>query len=259
MKKLFDISGKVALVTGGSRGIGEMIAAGYVANGVKTYISARKADACDATAARLSAVGECISIPADLSSLEGIKSLSHELSSRESQLDILVNNAGASWGAPIEDFPESGWDKVMDINVKGPFFLTQALLPLLEASASAQDPARIINVGSVDGFNVSKLGTFSYGPSKAAMHHLTRTFASHLADRHITSNAIAPGPFPSKMMAGVKRTMGDEITDKIPMKRWGEPADLEGVTIYLASRAGAYVTGAIIPIDGGIVACARTL
>jgi NAD(P)-dependent dehydrogenase (short-subunit alcohol dehydrogenase family) len=259
MKNLFDVSGKVALVTGGSRGIGEMIAAGFVANGVKTYISARKADACDATAARLSEQGECISIPADLSTSAGIKALADEIKSREGQLDILVNNAGATWGAPIEEFPEAAWDKVMNINVKGPFFLTQALLPLLEASASAEDPARIINVGSIDGLNVSNMGTYSYGPSKAAVHHLTRTLASHLADRFITANAIAPGPFPSKMMAGVKAAFGDQITAGVPLKRWGEPADMAGAAIYLASKAGAYVSGAVVPVDGGIVASSRTL
>ena len=259
MKNLFDISGKVALVTGGSRGIGEMIAEGFVANGVKTYISARKAEACDATAARLSKQGECISIPADLSSMDGIQHLADEIKSRESRLDILVNNAGATWGAPIEEFPESGWDKVMDINLKGPFFLTQALLPLLEKAASPEDPARIINVGSIDGLNVNKLGTYSYGPSKAAIHHLTRTFASHLAERNITANAIAPGPFPSKMTAGIAETMGEEIRKHVPLRRWGEPQDMAGVAIYLASKAGAYVSGAVIPVDGGIVASARTL
>jgi len=259
MKNLFDVSGKVALVTGGSRGIGEMIAEGYVANGVKTYISARKADACDATAARLSKQGECISIPADLSTLEGVTALAEEIKSRERQLDILVNNAGATWGASIDEFPEAAWDKVMDINVKGPFFLTQALLPLLEASASAEDPARIINLGSIDGLNVNKLGTYSYGPSKAAMHHLTRTLASHLADRFITANAIAPGPFPSKMTAGVQKAMGDEITENVPLKRWGEPADMAGAAIYLASKAAAYVSGVVIAVDGGIVASSRTL
>ena len=202
MQNLFDLSGKVALVTGGSRGIGEMIAEGYVASGVRTYISARKAAACNETAERLAAQGECISIPADLSSLEGVNHLANEIKAREKQLDILVNNAGATWGAPIEEFPERGWDKVMDVNVKGPFFLTQALLPLLEAAATPEDPARIINVGSIDGLNVNQLGTYSYGPSKAAIHHLTRTFASHLAERNITANAIAPGPFPSKMTAG---------------------------------------------------------
>ena len=259
MKDIFDISGKVALITGGSRGIGEMIAEGFVAFGVKTYISARKAETCDAAAARLSMQGECISIPADLSTTDGITELADEIKTRESRLDVLVNNAGASWGAPIEEFPESGWDKVMDINVKGPFFLTQALLPLLEAAASAEDPARIINVGSIDGLNVSRLGTYSYGPSKAAIHHLTKTFASHLAARNITANAIAPGPFPSKMTAGIAATMGEEIRMGVPLKRWGEPADMAGVAIYLASRAGAYVSGAVIPVDGGITASARTL
>lgn len=259
MKNLFDIGGKVALVTGGSRGIGEMIAEGYVANGARTYISARKADACDATAARLSEQGECISIPADLSTTEGARYLADAIREREPQLDILVNNAGATWGAPLETFPESGWDKVMDINVKGPFFLTQALLPLLEIAATAEDPARIINVGSIDGINVNMLGTYSYGPSKAAIHHLTRTLAAHLADRNITANAIAPGPFPSKMTAGIAQTMGEEIRRHVPLGRWGEPADMAGVAIYLASRASAYVSGAVIPVDGGIVASSRTL
>ena len=258
-KNLFDVSGKVALVTGGSRGIGEMIAEGYVANGVKTYISARKVEACDATAARLSEQGECISIPADLSTMAGIQALSDEIKSREGQLDILVNNAGATWGAPIEEFPEAGWDKVMDINVKGPFFLTQAMLPLLEAAASDGDPARIINVGSVDGLNVNRMPTFSYGPSKAAVHHLTRTLASHLASRNITANAIAPGPFPSKMMEHTLNTMGDQIRQGVPLGRVGEPADMAGAAIYLASKAGAYVDGVVIPVDGGIIACAGTL
>ncbi len=259
MKNLFDVSGKVALVTGGSRGIGEMIAEGYVANGVKTYISARKADACDATAARLSEFGECISIPGDLSTMDGIQALADEIKSRESQLDILVNNAGATWGAPLEEFPEAAWDKVMDINVKGLFFLTQALLPLLEASASQEDPARIINIGSVDGLNVNRLPTFSYGPSKAAVHHLTRTLASHLADRFITANAIAPGPFPSKMTAGIAKKFGDQIAAGVPLKRWGEPGDMAGAAIFLASKAGSYVDGAILPVDGGIIATAGTL
>ena len=259
MKNLFDVSGKVALVTGGSRGIGEMIAEGYVANGVKTYISSRKAEVCDATAKRLSEQGECISIPADLSTSEGIQSLAAELMSREGQLDILVNNAGATWGAPIGKFPEAGWDKVMDINVKGVFFLTQALLPMLEAAASDDDPARIINIGSVDGLNINKLPTFSYGPSKAAVHHLTRTLATHLADRKITANAIAPGPFPSKMMEHTLNTMGEQIRQGVPLKRVGEPADMAGAAIYLASKASSYVSGVVIPVDGGIVACAATL
>lgn len=259
MKNLFDVSGKVALVTGGSRGIGEMIAEGYVANGVKTYISARKAEACNATAARLSEQGECVSIPADLSTMEGITALADEIKSRESQLDILVNNAGATRGAPIEEFPESAWDKVMDINVKGPFFLTQALLPLLEASGSHEDPSRIINVGSIDGLNINGLPTFAYGPSKAAVHHLTRTLAAHLADRNITANAIAPGPFPSKMMEHTLNTMGEQIRQGVPLHRVGEPADMAGAAIFLASKAGSYVDGVILPVDGGIIAAAGTL
>jgi NAD(P)-dependent dehydrogenase (short-subunit alcohol dehydrogenase family) len=184
MKDLFEVSGKVALVTGGSRGIGEMIAEGYVTHGVKTYISARKAEACDATAARLSEIGECISIPADLSTAEGIAELVEEIKGRENKLDILVNNAGAAWGEPIETFPEAAWDKVMTINVKSPFFLTRELLPLLEKAAAADDPARVIMIGSVDGINVNSRQTFAYGPSKAAVHHLARTLAAHLAPRN---------------------------------------------------------------------------
>ena len=259
MNDLFDVAGKVALVTGGSRGIGEMIAEGYVANGVKTYISARKAEACDATAARLSEIGECVSIPADLSTLDGIKALADTINDRENQLDILVNNAGAAWGAPLEDYPESGWDKVMDINVKSPFFLSQALLPLLEKSASASDPARIICIGSVDGINVNRLPNYAYGPSKAAVHHLARTLAAHLADRNITSNAIAPGPFPSKMTAGVLKKYGKQIRQGVPLKRIGEPRDMAGAAIFLASKAASYITGIVLPVDGGITGCAGTL
>ncbi len=259
MKELFNIAGKVALVTGGSRGIGEMIAEGFVANAVRTYISSRKAEACDATAARLSEQGECISIPADLSGVDGIRYLADAITEREDKLDILVNNAGATWGEPIEEFPEHAWDKVMDINVKGPFFLTQALLPLLEKAATPEDPARIINVGSVDGLNVNTLPTFSYGPSKAAVHHLTRMLASHLAGRNITSNAIAPGPFPSKMMAATLDALGEKIRQGVPLKRIGEPRDMAGVAIYLSSKASSYVTGVVIPVDGGLTGCAGTL
>jgi len=259
MQNLFDLAGKVALVTGGSRGIGEMIAGGYVANGVKTYIAPRREKACNATAERLSEQGECISIPADLSTTEGIAALVGEIMGRESRLDILVNNAGATWGAPIEEFPEGGWDKIMDINVKAPFFLTQALLPLLENAASAEDPARIIMVGSIDGLSVNRLPTFSYGPSKAAIHHLARTLASHLADRHITVNAIAPGLFPSKMTAHTIETLGEQIRQATPLKRHGRPEDMAGVAIYLASKAGSFVTGVVIPVDGGITGARAAL
>ena len=207
--------------------------------GMKTYISSRKAEVCDATAARLAEIGECISLPADLSDRSGIESLTARIREREDALHILVNNAGATWGANIEDFPEAGWDKVMDINVKGPFFLTQALLPLLESSASAEDPARIINVGSIDGININRLPTYSYGPSKAAIHHLTRMLASHLAPRNITANAVAPGPFPSQMMAGTLEKFGDEIKKGVPLSRIGQSEDIAGVAIFLASRAAA--------------------
>jgi len=259
MKNLFDLSGKVALVTGGSRGIGEMIAEGFVANGVKTYISSRNAKACDATAERLSKQGTCIALPADLSKTDGISGLVEAIKGHEERLDILVNNAGATWGAPIEEFPENGWDKIMDINVKSPFFLTQALLPMLERAASPTDPARIIMVGSIDGLNVNKLPTFSYGPSKAAVHHLTRMLAAHLAARSITVNAIAPGPFPSKMMAHTLETMGETIRRSVPLKRIGEPGDMGGAAIFLASKASSYVTGVVIPVDGGITGCAGTM
>lgn len=255
MKDLFNLAGKVALVTGGSRGIGEMIASGFAANGVRTYISARKADACHATAARLSRDGECLSIPCDLSSMEGVQALADEVGRREERLHILVNNAGAVWGEAVDDFPESGWDKVMDVNLKAPFFLTQRLLPLLAAGATYEDPARVINIGSIDGLHVSVLPTYSYGPSKAGIHHLTRILAAHLADRHINVNAIAPGPFESKMMEHTLRTSRDQIVKRVPRKRIGEPEDMAGAAMFLASRAASYVTGIVLPVDGGITAC----
>jgi 2-deoxy-D-gluconate 3-dehydrogenase len=199
---LFGIEGKQAVVTGGSRGIGEMIAAGFLTNGAKVFISSRKANVCDETAARLADTygGTCISIPADLSKLEGIEAFGRQLREHTDELHILVNNAGASWGAPLGEFPEVGWDKVMDTNVKGPFFLTQDLLPLLEKAATPDDPSRVINVGSIDGLGTPAFETFSYGPSKAAIHHLTRVLAGHLTRRNIIVNAIAPGPFPTWML-----------------------------------------------------------
>jgi NAD(P)-dependent dehydrogenase (short-subunit alcohol dehydrogenase family) len=252
MNELFDIEGKIAVVTGGSRGIGEMIATGFVSNGVKTYISSRKAEACDATAARLSEQGECISIPCDLSSMEGVRYLADAIAEREEKLDILVNNAGATWGEPLESFPESAWDKVMAINLKSPFFLTQALLPMLEKAGSHEDPARVVNIGSISGLHVGNLPTYSYGPSKAGIHHLTRILAANLASKHINVNAIAPGPFESKMMAHTLKTMGDQVVARVPRKRIGEPSDMAGAAIFLSSRASSFVTGIVLPVDGGI-------
>ena len=259
---LFSIKGKTALVTGGSRGIGEMIAAGFLASGAKVYISSRKADACDATAKRLSEAygAQCISLPADLSQMAGVESLAKRLSEREAKLDILVNNAGASWGAPLESFPETGWDKVMDTNVKGVFFLTQKVLPLLRAAASAASPARVINIGSIDGLKSSMFDAFSYGASKAAVHHLTRFMASHLTKEHINFNAIAPGPYPTWMLStGVGfggKTEGvdwDVVAKRNPSGRVGTPQDIAGLAIFLCSRAGEYVVGQTIASDGGVV------
>lgn len=265
MQNLFSIEGKVALVTGGSRGIGEMIAAGFLASGAKVYISSRKVAVCDATAERLSSEygGECVSIPADLSKLEGIGSVVAELEKREDQLDILVNNAGATWGAPIDEFPEIGWDKVMDTNVKGVFFLTQKLLPLLRKAGSAEDPARVINVGSVDGIKTPGFDNFSYAASKAALHHLTRMLGAHLVKQDIIVNAIAPGPFPTWMLsAGVgfggkvegEGVDWDSVGRTNPRGRVGTMEDIAGLAIFLSSRAGAYTVGETITCDGGSVA-----
>lgn len=262
IQNLFSIEGKVALITGGSRGIGEMIAAGFLANGAKVYISARKAEVCDATAKRLSEQfgGECISLPADASTVEGCEALAAEIKKRESRLDILVNNAGASWGASLEEFPEVGWDKVMDINVKGVFFLTQKLLPLLEAGATSEDPSRVINVGSIDGLSTPAFETFSYGPSKAAVHHLTRVLSAHLVKRHVICNAIAPGPFPTWMLStgvggggDVENTDWDAVAQTNPRKRVGTAEDIAGLAIFLSSRAGAFTVGEVITCDGGVL------
>lgn len=259
---LFSIKGKIALVTGGSRGIGEMIAAGFLAHGAKVYISSRKADVCDATAKRLSEAyaGECIALPADLSQMTGVESLAKRLTERESKLDILVNNAGAAWGAPLEKFPEAGWDKVMDTNVKGVFFLTQKLLPLLRKGASAANPARVINIGSIDGLKAAIFDTFSYGASKAAVHHLTRFMAAHLTKEHILFNAIAPGPFPTWMLStGVgfggetENVDWDQVGKHNPSGRVGTAQDIAGLAIFLCSRAGEYVVGQTIACDGGVV------
>jgi NAD(P)-dependent dehydrogenase (short-subunit alcohol dehydrogenase family) len=252
VKDLFSIAGKVALITGGSRGIGFMIARGFVEAGARVYITARKADACEAAAAELSKHGECIAVPADVSSEAETKRLAETIAAREPALHILVNNAGANWGAPFAEFPDEAWDKVLAVNVKAIFHLTRALLPQLEQAASPADPARVINIGSIDGLHVPDLETYAYSTSKAAVHHLTRVLAKKLAPKRITVNAVAPGPFESKMMAQTLRSFGKLIVESCPLKRIGEPEDMAGVAIYLASRAGAYVTGAVIPVDGGL-------
>ena len=248
---LFSIEGKTALVTGGSRGIGLMIARGYVEAGAKVYIASRKKEVCDAAAAELSKLGTCVSVPADLSSVEGVRALADEIKAHESSLDILVNNAGANWGQDLEEFPESGWDKVYDVNVKGVFFLTRELLPLLRAASKPGDPGRVINIASIDGLTVPALETYSYSSSKAALIHLGKVLARKLSPA-LTVNTVAPGPFESKMMAETLRNFGEQIRATNPLGRIGEPEDMAGVAIYLASRAGAYVTGATIPVDGGI-------
>ena len=252
VQDLFSIKGKVALVTGGSRGIGLMIAQGFVEAGATVYISSRKKEVCDRVAEELSAIGQCVSIPADLSTTEGAAHLAKEISSREEALNILVNNAGAAWGAPLEEYPEVGWDKVMDTNVKSIFFLTRDLTPLLEKSARPGDPARVINIGSIDGLKVPRVENYAYAPSKAAVHHLTRVLAIKLGPRGITVNAIAPGPFESHMTKWLLETFQKQIEAECPLGRIGSPPDMAGVAIYLASRAGAYVNGVVIPVDGGI-------
>ncbi|MFZ5730989.1 MAG: SDR family oxidoreductase [Pseudomonadota bacterium] len=251
MKNLFSVEGKVVLITGGSRGIGEMIARGYVENGAKVYISSRKAEVCDRVAEELSEYGTCISLPFDLGGMDGIEGLANAVKERESRLDVLVNNAGATWGAPIDEYPEDGWDKTVDLNVKSIFFLTQKLLPLLRAAASADEPARVINIASVNGIEPPALETYAYSTSKAGCIMLTSHLAKRLAPQHILVNAIAPGPFPSKMMAATLAQAGDAIAKNNPRGRIGQPEDIAGVAIFLGSRASAYTTGATIPCDGG--------
>jgi NAD(P)-dependent dehydrogenase (short-subunit alcohol dehydrogenase family) len=255
MSDLFSIEGKTALVTGGSRGIGLMIARGFVEAGAKVYISSRKADVCDEVAADLSQAGECVALPADLSTEAECGRLADEVALREESLDILVNNAGATWGASLDAFDEAAWERVLSLNVKGVFHLTKFLVPLLEKAGTADEPARVINIGSIDGIHVPAMDTYSYSASKAAVHHLTRHLARRLAPS-ITVNAIAPGPFESKMMAATLDAFGDHIRATAPLRRIGRPDDMAGTAIFLASRAGAYLTGAVIPVDGGIATLA---
>ena len=261
LSTLFSLSGKVALVTGGSSGIGRMMAEGLLRAGASVYISSRKRDVCDEVARDLSAVGPCRAIPADLSRTEGRAELVESMGVLEDRLHVLVNNAGAAWGAPYADYPEAAFDKVLGLNVKAPFLLTRDLTPNLERGASEGDPARVINVGSMDGLHVQQLvgtGTFAYSASKAALHHLTRTLAVELGPRNITVNAVAPGFFASRMTAGVLERHGPAVEAACPLGRLGRPEDMAGIAIYLASRAGAYTNGAVIPVDGGTLLSRRS-
>jgi NAD(P)-dependent dehydrogenase (short-subunit alcohol dehydrogenase family) len=248
--QLFSLKGRTALVTGGSRGIGRMIAAGFLAQGAKVYISARKADACNQTAKELSAIGPCISLPADVSTVQGAQALAAAYGQHESRLDILVNNAGAAWGAEFDEFPESGWDKVVDLNMKAPFFLTQALKPLLSKAGETQ-LAKVINIASIDGIMVNPLETYSYAASKAGLIHLTKRMATHLIKHHIVVTAIAPGAFASEMNRAA-RDHAEEVSKHIPSGRIGVDEDMAGAAIFLASRAGDYVVGQTLAVDGGV-------
>ena len=260
---LFSVRGKTVVITGGSRGIGEMLAAGYLANGAKVIISSRKEKACEETVERLKGEygGEIYAIPSDVGQMVGIQHLADEIAKREDKVDVLINNAGVAWGATLEEFPESGWDKVMDVNVKGIFFLFQKLIPLLRKSASAEDPARVINIASIDGMHTSPFSGYAYGTSKAAVIHLTRFMAAQHVGEHILVNGIAPGPFPTWMLStGVGfggKTEGvdwDSVAERNPSGRVGTPQDIAGLAMFLSSRAGAYISGHTSPCDGGIVA-----
>ena len=253
-KDLFSLKGRVALVTGGSRGIGKMIAGGFLSHGAtKVYITARKAGPCEATAKELTAEygGECIALPIDISTMAGIEMLAAEIKKREPKLDILVNNAGAAWGAEFDEFPESGWDKVMNLNLKTPFFLAKALAAPLRAAASAERPAKVINIASIDGIFVNPQETYSYAASKAGLIHLTRRMATKLIKEHINVTAVAPGAFKSDMNKAA-RDHADEVARRVPAGRIGTDEDMAGVAIYLASRAGDYAVGITIAVDGGV-------
>ena len=251
---LFDLTGKTALVTGGSRGIGLMMARGLLQAGARVVISSRKAEACAEAREHLSEFGDVRAIPADLSRHDECTRLADLVAT--DGLHILVNNAGATWGEPLATFPDSAWDRVIDLNLKSPFWLVQALLPALREAGTPDDPARVINVGSIDGIHVSRLPVYSYASSKAALHQLTRVLARELGPQHVTVNAVAPGPFPSKMMAATLDAFGDAIAASAPLGRIGRDDDMAGIAVFLASRAGAYLTGTIIPVDGGIATTA---
>ena len=252
IRNMFSLEGRTALVTGGSRGIGKMIAEGFIMHGAKVYISSRNGADCDATAAELSAGGgTCIALPQDISTVDGCKSLAARITAEAPDLSILVNNAGAAWGEDFDTFPESGWDKVMDLNLKSPFFLTQALHGLLKANASHERPAKVINICSIDGIRLNPQETYSYHASKAGLIYLTRRMAARLISDKIAMTGIAPGAFASKMNR-VARDQGDVIARSIPSRRIGTDEDMAGVAIYLASRAGDYVVGETIAVDGGV-------
>lgn len=249
---LFDVSGRTVLVTGGTKGIGRAIAEGFVRAGAHVIICSRHADECAAAAAEMAQYGSCVAIPADLGTVKGCQDLAGALAQETEQLDVLVNNAGAIWVEKLSDYPESGWDKVFDLNVKGVFYLVQAVLPLLEAAAEPSNPARIINIGSIDAYHIPDHETYAYSSSKAAVHHLSRHLAAQLAPAAITVNVIAPGRFRSRMLERAIESEGEgPLLAPIPMNRFGDDDDLAGTAIYLASRAGSFVTGAVLPVDGG--------
>lgn len=249
---IFSVEGKNILITGGSRGIGEMIARGFVENGANVYISSRKADACHALADELSKVGNCVALPADIGRTDELLPLVERLGKRVTKLDVLINNAGATWGAPLDDFTEANWDKVVDLNLKSIFFLTQKLLPLLRKAGSLASPARVLNISSVHGLITPTFETYSYSASKAGLIMLTRHLARRLAKENILVNAIAPGSFATKMMAATLAEMGNEILGETPIRRVGRPEEIAGLAIFLSSRASGYTTGAVIPCDGGL-------
>ncbi|MFI5592344.1 SDR family oxidoreductase [Amycolatopsis sp. NPDC051758] len=253
---LFDLSGKYALVTGGTGGIGMMIARGLLQAGARVVISSRKLDTCAEAQHLLSEFGDVQAIPADLSRHDECQRLADLVMASSERLDILVNNAGAMWREPLETFPDEAWDAVLDLNLKAPFWLVHALLPALRRAGTADDPARIVNIGSIAAIHVADSPNYSYASSKAGLHQLTRVLARELGPQHVTVNAVAPGPFPSQMMASTLDAIGDTIVAKAPLRRLGRDDDMAGIAVFLAGRAGSYLTGAVIPVDGGIATTA---